>query len=309
MRRYLLIMLLLVFPAIASAKSETVVYVCAHPDDCFLFMNPNLYDDIVDASNKVVVVYLTSGDAGFAFSTEGDATAYPNARELASIDATQWMADVGKDPIQAHLEKETTTIAGHVIPRIGYANTVSYFLRLPDGNMYGDGFERYHHESLRKLKSGEIERITPIDDGAPYAGWQDLVQVLSGILTREAEGESHMTLHIAEPDIAENIHDHSDHTTGASGVMDALAQMTADARETPARCYQLYKHIDYSIAEKQTNLEGVGLQNKSGSFAVLTATQRHFLDHHNWDEGHLSYLTRNYYTITTLPEGCATQRP
>jgi len=300
MRSFRLLPLLVLLPAIGWAKPAPVFYVCAHPDDCMLFMNPNLYDDTTQGAAKVVVVYLTSGDAGLPFSKDDDSAPYPYARERASIDATEWMADVDRQPVHTTSQTDVVTIHGHPIERVGYANTASYFLRLPDGNFDGNGFELYGNQSLRKLKSGDISRIAPIDGQVPYANWQELVGVLSGIIARESGDATDVTLHIQEPDTTKNIHDHSDHTTGASGVLEALAQ-----EEAGDRCYRLYKHIDYSIAEKEPNLEGVGLQNKSGSFAVLTATQRRFLDHHNWDKAHLSYLTRNYYTTETLPAGCA----
>lgn len=304
MRHYLLLLLLVALPAFASAKAGPVVYVCAHPDDCLLFMSPNLYDDTVNEATKVVVVYLTSGDAGLPFTKDASSTpsSYPYVRELASIDATGWMADIGREPIRAQQKTETVTIRGHAIARVSYANTASYFLRLPDGNMYGGGFDRYHSQSLQKLKNGEISSMSPIDGEAAYTGWNDLVAVLSGIVSRESEGAKNVTVHISDPDIKHNYNDHSDHTTGAGGVMEALRQLISEVQAD--RCYRIYKHIDYSIAEKQPNLVGEGLQNKAGSFAVLTATQRHFLDHHNWDKAHLSYITRNYFTTTALPDGC-----
>ncbi len=300
MRRSLALLPLLCLPTLALAQSGTALYVCAHPDDCLLFMNPNLYNDITADAQKTVVVYLTSGDAGLPFN-EADPASYPLVRERASIDATEWMADVGKDH-HAEQETQSATIHDHLVTRVSYANTVSYFLRLPDGNFYGNGFGRYGNESLRKLKSGEITSITPIDNQPAYTGWPDLVAVLSGILAREAGDDQHVTLHLQDPDTDNNTNDHSDHTTGASAMMEALEQSAQQA----SRCYRIYNHIDYAIAEKPINLEGAGLQNKAGGFAVLTATQRHFLDSHNWDEGHTPYLTRNYYTTITLPNGCDT---
>ena len=301
MRRYLLLMLLLASPALAWAKSGTALYLCAHPDDCILFMNPNLYDDIAQDAQKVVMVYFTSGDAGLPFSQEAPKISYPYVRELAAIDATAWAADAGKRPISGDERTETVTIHGHDIDRVSYGNTASYFLRLPDGNMQGDGFELYGHESLHKLKTGEIDSITPIDGASAYKNWDDLVQVISGIIAQETTDEKKVTLHIQEPDTAKNTNDHSDHTTGANSVMEALTQrLTANADQ----CYLLYKHIDYAIAEKPANLDGAALQDKSGNFAVLTATQRHSLDHHDWEEGHLAYIARNYYTTATLPNGC-----
>lgn len=293
MRHFLRFCVLALLPAVASAKAGTVVYACAHPDDCFLFMSPNFYDDTARDAEKVVILYLTSGDAGMAFSAE-DPRAYPNVRERASLDATEWMADAGEAHADTPRKSEVVAIRDHPITRVSYANTVSYFLRLPDGDMSGNGFERYGFGSLRKLKSGEITSLAPIDGAPAYTSWQDFVSVLSGILTREVEGEANVTLHISDPDTHANYNDHSDHTTAASGMVEAAQ----------GSCYRLYKHIDYSIVDKTPNLDGEALQNKAGSFAVLTATQRYFLGTHHWDKAHLPYLTRNYYTIEVKPAGC-----
>ena len=306
MRLPFIFILCLLLPALTWAKSAPVFYICAHPDDCFLFMSPNLYDDIAKDAQKVVIVYLTSGDAGLASHTDDATIPYPAVRERASLDATAWISDGGKEPTGAKQETAMVTVHGHSIDRVSYANTVSYFLRLPDGNMDGGGFARYGFQSMRKLHMGELKSVTPIDGQTAYEGWPDMVGVLAGILSRETESDANVTVHIAEPNIAINDHDHSDHTTGARGFLDAMAYLN-DKHSSANRCYHLYKHIDYSIAEKPANLEGVALQNKSGSFAVLTATQRHFLDHHNWDAAHLPYLTRNYYTTATLPEDCDKQ--
>lgn len=303
MRRYMFFALSAMLPAVAAAKPAPAFYVCAHPDDCLLFMSPNLYDDTANSEQKVVVVYLTSGDAGQAFGKKPAAPGYPYVRERASLEASKWMADIDKEAIRTQQHKTTVTIHGHPIDRISYANTVSYFLRLPDGNFDGNGFQRYGYQSLRKLKSGEIQGITPIDGREAYRSWQDLTGVVSGIVDREAAGETNITLHISEPDTGKNTNDHSDHTTGASGIMEMLTQRTQNGQNATT-CYQIYKHIDYAIAEKPVNLDGDALQNKSGGFAVLTAAQRHFLDFHNWDKAHRPYLTRNYYTTATLPQGC-----
>ncbi len=303
MRRYLITVLLFTcLPVFADAKSGTSIYVCAHPDDCILFMNPNLYDDVTHDADKVVTVFLTSGDAGLPFSQEGTTASYPYVREQASVDAMEWMVDAGKSKTTAQLDTEMTEVAGHIIERVSYGNTVTYFLRLPDGNFDGNGFPLYNHESLRKLKAGEIDTMTPVDGEAAYS-WKDMVSVLSGIVTREAGDDKQLTLHIQEPDTSVNTDDHSDHTTTARGMLEALVG------DSTGRCNTVYKHIDYSIATKPLNLEGTALQDKSASFAVLTATERHFLDHADWNEGHTAYLTRNYFTTMTLPQGCDKAKP
>lgn len=294
MPRYLLVFaFMMLFPAAAWSKTDVSFYVCAHPDDCLLFMNPPLYQDVT-GSKKVVVIYLTSGDAGKEFREEN--SSYPHVRELASLEATDWMADIDHPEVTAQRKTDQVDINGHRIEQVSYGDNVSYFLRLPDGSMDGAGFPLYASQSLKKLKTGEIHEISPVDGQAPYKGWQDLVNVLSTIVNHESADADNISIHVSEPDIEANPGDHSDHTTGASAMVEAL--------EHNEHCYHLYKHIGYSIADRQPNLQGAALQNKAAGFAVLTATQRRLLGYDNWEKGHLSYLPMNYYSVVSVPNGC-----
>lgn len=260
-----------------------------------LFMSPNLYDDVSANKEKTVVIYLTAGDDGKAYGD--DTSSYPHARELASVEATDWMADVNAESPRDTRKTETVTIHEHTVSRVIYANTVSYLLHLPDGRMDGTGTERYGFQSLKKLKAGKAA-LAPVNGSEAYADWQDLLVVLAGILDRELPDAKHINVHLAEPDDALNHPDHSDHTTAANAVLEVINQHGKDT------CYTIYKHIGYGISQRPENLEGKALQNKAGGFAVLTATQRRYLGFHHWDKDHQPYLTRNYFTEMNLPEGC-----
>lgn len=292
MRASLISFLLLLFPVGAVAENISV-YVCAHPDDCVLFMNPQQYDDLASSNSKVVTIYLTSGDAGQAFSKTDKS--YPYVRELAALESTDWAADTTGTTTRATRHADTVHLHNHPIDRVHYAHNVSYFLRLPDGAYYGEGFARTHYQSMKKLKQGDIPALAPIDGRKPYHRWEELTQVLAAIVARETQGAT-PTLHVQEPDTRLNKDDHSDHTLGAEAMLDALAQQ--------ANCIPVYKHIDYAIAGMTPNLDATALTKKAGSFAVLTATQRRYFRPHHWDSEHRPFLGQNYYATALLPQDC-----
>ena len=299
MRRLLLVALLALSPTLALAKAP-VFYVCAHPDDCILFMNPNLYNDISQREQETVIVYLTSGDAGQPFRK--DTKSYPRIRERASLDATSWAESVDLEGGHARTKSEMVVVDGHAVERVIYGSTTTYFLRLPDGNMYGDGYPQNSLQSLKKFKAGEIPHIRSIDGRTTYTNWDDLVSVLEGIVTNEAPNEKNITVHLQDPDVTRNTTDHTDHTVTGLAVMDMMT------RTSEERCYTVFKHIDYSIADREANLGPDAVMQKAASFAVLTATQHRFGDIHNWDKAHRGYIQRNYFTTESLPAGCtATQ--
>lgn len=296
---FALLLLASAMPSSAQARSGTSFYVCAHPDDCLLFMNPNLYNDVTTDAEKVVVVYLTSGEAGGLFNRENPS--YARVRELSSIEASDWMADVDVEPVNAEQKVEHLEIAGRKVERVSYAHTVSYLLRLPDGNVDGSGYPSHDGQSLIKLKEGRIDKVVSIDGTATYRNWQDLLAVLSGIIDHEAPEQKAITVHVSEPELSRNPADHSDHVTGASAMVEVLQQRAqADAE----RCTHLYRHIGYSITAKEPNLDVTGLERKAASFAVMSAAQRKYQKFHHWNKTHQRYLPFNYYAEQHLPEGC-----
>lgn len=290
-------MILTLLSPSAWAKDATSVYVCAHPDDCVLFMNPNLYDDIAEGSGKVVMLYLTSGDGGEAFSISG--SSYPYVREMAAIEATEWAADINAKTPWPHRRRQIVKFGRHTAERVSYANTVSYFLRLPDGDMYGEGFTHNRHASMKKLKDGTIARLATVDRKNSYRGWKELVGTLGAIIAQETQPGETVALHLSQTDGDANPGDHADHLAGAAAMLSAIEG------DRSGRCYRLYEHLDYVVAEMPPNLEGADLQNKIGSFAVISATQSRFLtEESHWDKKHLPFLPRNYFTTRTIPAAC-----
>src|SRR5262245_4803642 len=130
-----------------QAYSSTNFYIVPHEDDWQLFMSPNAYYDVQDQNSKVVFVYVTAGDGGLGDqATQSRLVPYYVARENGAHLAVRFMADVITTPAEAVLQN--TIVADHSIRRAIYKNTVSYFLRLPDGKIDGSGYVNTGYWSL-----------------------------------------------------------------------------------------------------------------------------------------------------------------
>ncbi len=158
----LLLLLLLSSRCRMSAQDTVAFYFAAHEDDWQLFMNPNAYQDVQRTSTKVVFVYLTAGDAGAGLGNGERSQPYYLARENGAKLSVKFMADAQKTP--AIPVDSVASISGHATKRWLYRNTVSYFLRLPDGNPQGTGYVSTAWQSIKRLREGAIPTMTAIDN-------------------------------------------------------------------------------------------------------------------------------------------------
>lgn len=271
-------------------------YTCAHPDDCQLFMNPNLQKDIALKSNKVVMVYVTAGDAGKAKKDRKHSISYWEAREKGALEATRWLADMGREPeAEAQENKELITLAGRPITRYHYDNTVSYFLRLPDGMGDGKGNNATGKTSLEKLKGASISMMDSVDGSASYANWKELVRTLRTLIETEAAGIPSVTANFQDPDPAANQGDHSDHTYTGFLTQAAIA---------PHPCISTARFRDYITNQEAPNLDPESLLTDAGAFAVMSAAIGKAGYKNTWDKVHHSWLGRNYFTYTPSFQNC-----
>ena len=94
------------------------------------------------------------------------------------------------------------TFNGHPIYRIGYRNTVSYFLRVPDGNPLGAGYAHTGFQSLKRLADGDNNALAAVDGTTAYHGWNDLMTTLRKIIDFERGHAAAVQLNVAELDRA-----------------------------------------------------------------------------------------------------------
>ena len=193
-----------IFPAAPALAGEggrpdkVSFYFAAHEDDWQLFMNPSAFEDVINGAAKTVFVHMTAGDAGLGMGRGGRKHPFYLARENGAESAIRFMADA--DDIPASEAVSHMSFNGHPIYRVSYRNTVSYFLRVPDGNPLGGGYARTGFQSLMRLADGDNNTLAAIDGSTVYHGWNDLVATVRKIMDFERGRAAQVQLNVAETD-------------------------------------------------------------------------------------------------------------
>ena len=266
-----------------SYSQNLEVYVSAHPDDWQLFMNPNAYNSVANAKNKVLFIHTTAGDAGHGMGNNG----YTLAREEGSLRAIRFMANTVTDKaFGPAAEVKDAKIKGHSIRKLSYANTAAYFLRLPDGNYYGPGYESTGDESLRNLVEGNIDGISTIDNSTSYKSLSDLQKTLIRLIKNESKGYESIIFNVAETDTIANPGDHSDHLN-SSHLFQSIA------REAGAAIIRFYQ--EYATNQKPLNVEGREFLNCAGTWGATASGLSDSGNTSTWDDVHNSWIGRQYF--------------
>ncbi len=292
--KYLLLLFAVLFHQVALARGTVAFYFGAHEDDWQLFMNPNAYRDVQADSTRVVFVYLTAGDAGAGVGNVGRSRPYYLARENGAKMSVMFMADADNTPVVP--TDSMALLGGHAIKRWVYRDTVSYFFRLPDGDMEGTGYPETRLQSLKRLHEGSIPAITAIDGSTTYESWRDLTEVLRKLIDRERRQATNVWINIPDTDINQNGGDHSDHQHTARGVLEAIADLS---------CINRAFYLDYVMARLDENLSTPDRDVKAGTFAAM-GLGLNALDHpSNWDAKHRVLLSRQYVRTAPAAERCS----
>jgi LmbE family N-acetylglucosaminyl deacetylase len=231
------------------------VVIVAHADDWQVFMGDAIVERI-KAGRKPVFIYLTAGD-------HGRDSSYWRQRESAALQSTR--IALGADPETA-VRCDTARIQSHAIRRCTLGSSVSFFLRLPDGNRNGRGFARNQFESLRKLRASQIASIQALDTSATYTGWQDLITTVSALVRMVADSSntSGIVTHTTDPSVRVNPHDHYDHRMAGK-----VAESLLRANGGSGRYY-----IGYALAMRAPNRRTAQSQEK---LAVFSAYDREMM--------------------------------
>ena len=223
-------------------------YVVAHADDWQLFMNPNVFKDIVAPECKVIIIITTAGDAGFDEK-------FWSAREEGSKSSIRFCLA----PLAPLLESGgIRELNSHTVNYWSVNNVTIYFLRLPDGNLDGNGNAIHGFQSLPRLKAGQISAITTVDNSTRYQSWADFHSTLQTIILFEGAGISNRCINYLNPDTGKNPNDHPDHIiTGqaiqAMGVIRGIPQVL---------------FVGYNMCNGSENLDQTDLFWKAGMFAA-----------------------------------------
>ena len=228
-----------------SPPRPTDVFLVAHEDDWQLFMGDVVFKG-VRRGNQSVLIYLTAGN-------ENTDANYWRARERAALQSTRLataVTDTGE------VTCATVALLARRIQRCAIANTVSYFLRLPDGRRDGAGFAHNAFQSLRKLHSTKVSAVSAVDTSTTYTSWTDLIATVEEIIRRERPGGSSVTVHANDPNAAINPGDHSDHQ---------MAGLVATAMRTKVSAEVIY-YVGYALAARPDNRTRSQAGQKSALF-------------------------------------------
>ncbi|KAL4783912.1 putative deacetylase LmbE-like domain-containing protein [Aspergillus varians] len=231
----------LLLPPVLGDRTLSVV---AHPDDDFLFLNPDILNDI-NKGFAVRTVYVTAGDAG-------QSSEYWRSRQVGAQAAYAQIAGV----VNAWDESDAG-VPGKNIPLYtlrGKPEVSLAFLHLPDGSMDGAGFASTGQESLEKLWKGQIGRIRTVDgSGATYSK-QGLIDALTYIIKDYGPDSLNSLDYLHEYGTG----DHSDHTT-----VGLLTHAAATPSTFPG---SVVAYRGYPIKLEQPNVGGTDLAKKKEAF-------------------------------------------
>jgi hypothetical protein len=286
MQNILLLSLLLSFNQVLWAQNTVAFYFSAHEDDWQLFMNPNAYYDVQKASTKVVFVYLTAGDDGAGLGNAGRSQPYYLARENGAKLSVKFMADANNTP--ATPLDSVACIGSHAIKRWLYRDTVSYFLRLPDGKPEGTGYPATGFQSLNRLHEGAIPAMTAIDNSTTYRSWADLRDTLRKLIDMERGTAANVWVNLPDTNVEKNVDDHADHQHMAQGVLEAIANVPSINKAF---------YLNYVTAEMAENMNSAEREIEAGTFAAVVVGVT-ALDHPSpWEPMHRSWLSRHYFRV------------
>ncbi|MDR6690178.1 LmbE family N-acetylglucosaminyl deacetylase [Microbacterium sp. 1154] len=230
--------------------SSTLMTVWAHPDDDIIFANPTISDAIA-AGRCVRTVFVTAGDAGKGMD-------YVRARELGILRAYNAMRGTDGEWDATELTLTTGVHARRLTPKDDPRLSVLY-LRLPDGNITGAGFDLTAHATLSRLYDGTGASLAPVD-GGPAVTRDQLVRSVRELASAFAP-ESTLT-HIPRGS-AFAPGDHPDHSVVGTLIRDAL---TSDASVGPGIRY----FVGYPSENLPRNLTGAVLDSKVDTYRIYT---------------------------------------
>lgn len=249
-------------PASRPAFTSLSFYVGAHQDDWQLFRGNVAYHDLSKAGSRVVFIYASAGDGG---RTDG----WWEARERGAVAALR--KAVGPAPLTV----EVGRFNDHPVVRYTFANSVSYFLRLPDGGYRsGMGYPAYNNESLSQLRD-RGKPVTALDKSTTYKSWGDFWQTLQAIMEYErarVPAMPHPWVNAPDYFGADNSRqdcgapgscnpcDHPDH----KAVGDALRQFATGT-------YNRSWWVGYDTRNRPENLKGADLARKEELFLAYGA--------------------------------------
>jgi len=242
-----------------AGTNRTEVFMVAHADDWQLFMG-DVAAKAIRNDKRTVFVYTTATDAG------GE-PAYWQAQERAALASVAFA--LGRLPADGVDQTDRqplrvscidTQVMERPVHRCSIGPTVSYFLRLPDGNLKGEGFAATGCVSLDQLYNGRTASLTRVDGSGSFGTWDELVTFVTDIVRTEAAATGRanepVRIHAPDPDTSFNPKDHADHR--ATGRLAAAIARTSG--------WSLTQYAGYSIANWPSNISAAAFADKAALF-------------------------------------------
>ncbi len=299
MKKIFIFLLLLTGLFTAQAQQPVSFSVQADADDWQLYMSSRLMEDF-NSNGKVVFITLTAGDEGNAATTfNGSAIPYYVAREKGGVYAAKFACDISVNGTPCTIEtvpaQQVTLINGHSLVKYVYKNSVSYFLRLPDGGFSGDGFAATGMKSLEKLETGAIPSLTSVDGANTYNGWEDLTTTILDIITLEKSNANLVWLHTGSIDETVNPNDNSDHIHAAMAAKDATSYLS----------YVGYvEYVNDHSATLANNLPVLKFQDAAGLFGAADYALVENKYATKLTTANIALMQMDYYTVNRNPSNC-----
>jgi len=268
-------------------------YVVAHEDDWQLFMNPNAFGDVNNPWNtKTVFIYVTAGDAG---ARKGN-NSYYLARESGAKRSVRFLADAQSAGTTS--SESTVTVNGNSIFKVVYKNTVSYFLRLPDGGN-GNGYAANGYQSLLNLYGGTpittiMGSLTAPTNATTYSSWGELAATLDQIIMLEGKGSTQIYANIPDPDVS--LPDHTDHHHVGLLMQDGLAFLP---------CVNKVYFVHNPTGLMEFNLSTADIINEAATWGAMTTGLSEAGQPSTFDDGHKPAVGKNYFRVVSGSGACA----
>ncbi|HEX8182569.1 MAG TPA: PIG-L family deacetylase [Candidatus Saccharimonadales bacterium] len=230
------------FTEIDPCRRGTTLQVIAHQDDDLLFMNPDVSASIREGE-CIRTVYVTAGDAG-------EQVNYWGGRELgakAAYAEMYGMPNIWRDEQQMLAGRKVSVSYLENIPQVSLV-----FLRLPDGNLSGQGFAGRSHESLQALVSGAMPLLHTVDGTNTYTKEQ-LVTALRQIMIEDLPNQIRTQ---GSHDKADG--DHADHHD--------VGTLTTEAAASYLQPHELLQYLGYSNKLLPANLSDDDVTVKQSTF-------------------------------------------
>jgi LmbE family N-acetylglucosaminyl deacetylase len=234
-----------------SCQGPTIMNIVAHQDDDLLFMSPDLISEI-NAGHCVRTIYVTAGDAG-------NSSFYWLGREQGSEAAYTQMTGTKDLWVQRIVKLSDHQYATVAKPR-GNPRATLIFLRLPDGNIKGQGFSAKHNESLARLEAGRVSALHSVDGQSTYTP-DELTEAFVTFMYLFKPTEIRTQANF----VSGQYPDHSDHMAVGRFVKKAYVQYENRQFENRVTI-PLKFYIGYPVHDRPVNLSGGDLEAKQLAF-------------------------------------------